>query len=69
MFTVPKIKKIDLISCIDLRTNVSQSIKLILTGGKIEKNIDHFRFLGLLCLNLHQITDSHVVNDFRIKTF
>ena len=44
-------------------------VKLILTGGQNEKNIDHSRCMGMLCLNLDQITDSHLVNDFRIKTF
>ena len=43
--------------------------KLILTGGKNEKNIDKCRCMGLLCLNLDQITDSDIVNDFRIKMF
>ena len=31
-------------------------VKLILTGGKNEKIIDHCRCMGLLCLNLEQIT-------------
>ena len=44
-------------------------VKLIFTGGKNEKNIDHCRWMGLLCLHLDQITDSHLANVFRIKTF
>ena len=44
-------------------------VKLILTGGKNEKNIDNCRCMCLLCLNLDQIIDSHFVKDFRIKTF
>ena len=35
----------------------------------MEKNIDYCRCMGLLCLNLDQITDSHLLNDFRIETF
>ena len=44
-------------------------VNLILTGGKTEKNIDHCRCMGLVGMNLDEITDSHLVDDFRIKTF
>ena len=44
-------------------------VKFILTGGNDEKNIDHCRCMGWLCLNRDQITDSHLANDFHIKTF
>ena len=46
----------------------SKVVKLILIGGKDDK-IFTTVVVWALCLNLDQITDSYLVNDFRIKTF
>ena len=69
MFTTEKITNLTWFDVTIREQMFRKVVKLILTGCKNEKNIDHCRCIGLLRLNLDQITDSHLVNDFRIKTF